>query len=55
MPPIFPCASSSTFFVEGGHRHILQHLDIARHFRVDLHRQYTFVPVHFYGHHAAAR
>ena len=40
MPPIF-CLDLLVDlldgFVAGGHDHVLQHLDVARHFRIDLH------------------
>jgi len=41
-------------FVERGHHHVLQHLDIARHFRVDLHAQHILLAVHFDRDHSAA-
>ena len=57
MPPIFDCDLFVHFlrgFVEGGHHHVLQHLDIARHFGIDLHAEHVLVAVHLDGHHAAA-
>ena len=41
-------------FAAGGHDHVLQHLDIARHFGVDLDAEQVLLAVHLDGDHAAA-
>ena len=41
-------------FAGGGHDEILQHLDVAGHFGVDLHREQVLLAVHLHAHHAAA-
>jgi hypothetical protein len=40
--------------VAGGYDHVLQHLDIARHFGVDLDFEQVLLAVHLHGDHAAA-
>ena len=57
MPPIF-CLIWSSIFLEGfavrGQDHVLQHLDVARHFGIDLHGEQVLLSVHLHGDHAAA-
>jgi hypothetical protein len=57
MPPIFDVRLLVHLLdglAAGGHDHILQHLDIACHFGLDLDRQQVLVAVHLDRDHAAA-
>ena len=57
MPPIFCWISSSTFLTASlcaATNHVLQHLDVAGHLGLDLHREQVLLPVHGHRHHAAA-